>query len=361
MTELDTAAARRMGQRIAYAAIVIASLALTGCETASNILGTGPGPEPVAQPLPAPAKIANKVAIAPVVGAPDAVGRQIVETLASATEQRGVVIAKTKDERSDFVLRGYLVASKEKAIAKIAYIWDVTDPTGKRVNRITGEEVLPNPATREPWTLVTPDVTKRIADKTSASLAAWLQSQTAVAGAASAQPAGPAGVGGQPLPQPVAATAMPPPLAPVTPPPPATPVPAVATGPAPGPIAALPKGDVASLAPTVAGAPGDGNSTLAAALLKELRRNGVVAGEGRATSYRIVGRVVMGAPREGKQTIQIDWQVIDPTGKSLGTVSQKNEVPQSSLDGAWGQTADAAAAAAAQGILKLLPPVTRTQ
>ncbi|HRN84689.1 MAG TPA: hypothetical protein PK857_07695, partial [Hyphomicrobium sp.] len=59
--------------------------------------------------------------------------------------------------------------------------------------------------------------------------------------------------------------------------------------------------------------------------------------------------------QNGKQPIQIDWDVKDPQGKTLGTVSQKNEIPQGSLDGAWGKTADAAASAAAQGILKLLP------
>ena len=175
MTELDTAAARRTGQRIAIAAIAIAGLALAGCETASNFLGTGIGPGPGAEagpPPPAPVKAATKVAIAPVVGAPEAVGRVLVETLAGASEQRGVTLAKTKDERADFVLRGYVVASKEKASAKIAYIWDVTDPTGKRVNRITGEEVLANPAGRDPWSLVTPEISKRIADKTAVSLSA---------------------------------------------------------------------------------------------------------------------------------------------------------------------------------------------
>ena len=45
----------------------------------------------------------------------------------------------------------------------------------------------------------------------------------------------------------------------------------------------------------------------------------------------------------------------DPQGKKLGTVSQKNEIPEGSLDGAWGKTAEQAAGAAAQGIVKLLP------
>ena len=37
-------------------------------------------------------------------------------------------------------------------------------------------------------------------------------------------------------------------------------------------------------------------------------------------------------------------------GKKLGTVSQKNDIPEGSLDGAWGRTADQAAGAAVQGI-----------
>jgi hypothetical protein len=77
-------------------------------------------------------------------------------------------------------------------------------------------------------------------------------------------------------------------------------------------------------------------------------------------TYTVEGKVALGAGADGKQPITIDWTVSDPTGKKLGTVSQKNEVPQGSLDGAWGKTADAAAAAAAQGILKLLPQTTQT-
>ena len=75
----------------------------------------------------------------------------------------------------------------------------------------------------------------------------------------------------------------------------------------------------------------------------------------RLVAYKVEGRVKLGDSRDGKQPITIDWDVKDPKGKKLGTVSQKNEIPQGSLDGQWGKTADAAAAAAAQGILKLLP------
>ena len=104
------------------------------------------------------------------------------------------------------------------------------------------------------------------------------------------------------------------------------------------------------------GAPGDGSQALATALQKELSRNGVALSDATGTAaYRVEGKVSIGADKDGKQPIEISWNVRDPQGKKLGTVTQKNEIPQGSLDGAWGKTADAAAAAAAQGIIKLLP------
>ena len=97
------------------------------------------------------------------------------------------------------------------------------------------------------------------------------------------------------------------------------------------------------------------------ALQRELTRHGVALSETPSPkTYTVEGKVAMGTSSDGKQPITIDWSVSDPNGKKLGSVSQKNEVPQGSLDGAWGKTADAAAAAAAQGILKLLPQTTRT-
>ena len=113
--------------------------------------------------------------------------------------------------------------------------------------------------------------------------------------------------------------------------------------------------------PNVTGAPGDGSSALRNALQKELARGGIaLADTPSPATYTVEGKVVMGAGKDGKQPITIDWTVSDPEGKKLGTVSQKNEVPQGSLDGTWGKTADAAAAAAAQGILKLMPQAQQT-
>lgn len=356
MTCFDTAAARRKVGRIAHAALITAvGLILAGCET-SGIFGSNDPvaeqPAVIAQPPPQQKALA-RVAIAPVIGAPDALGKQFAQSLGEAIEKRNMTLAASKDDRADYVLRGYFVASKEKASAKLAYIWDVTDSQGKRINRITGEELIANPGGRDPWSLVTPEHTRAIAEKTATSLAAAIPAQSAAVAQAGAG-AAPAGVGAQ-APQPQAGAAPQPASAGPVPP---APQPAVAKA-STGPDAAIAGKDQRTAVPTLAGAPGDGNAALADALRRELTKNGVPVAEGAAASYKVLGRVAMGQPKDGKQTIQIDWNVQNAAGKSLGTVTQKNEVPQGSLDGQWGRTADAAAAAAAQGILKLIPGAAR--
>jgi hypothetical protein len=106
----------------------------------------------------------------------------------------------------------------------------------------------------------------------------------------------------------------------------------------------------------VTGAPGDGQRSLTIALKKRLYAGGVKLANGTAVNvYMVKGTVKLSDTSGGKQSIRIDWQVVDPTGKKLGTVSQQNTIPRGSLNGPWGAIADAAAGAAADGIIKLLP------
>jgi hypothetical protein len=122
---------------------------LAGCETASSMFGGSlfgssntPAPEIAAQSQPAPQPPLARITVAPIIGAPDAIAKQIQQEFTSAVEKQRVSVTSGKDERADYTLRGYIVAAKDKSATKVSYIWDVTDPTGKRVNRITGEEVV---------------------------------------------------------------------------------------------------------------------------------------------------------------------------------------------------------------------------
>ena len=283
-----------------------------------------------------------KIQIAPVIGSPDNVARDLQSQLATSIGRNGIQVATATNATGEYVVRGYIVAAREKTKAKISYIWDITDQAGKRVHRITGEELIAG-AGKDPWAAVTAPVVQSIADKTSKQIASWLSTSGSIPVAANGKPTG------TPSPTNVASNSAGPTQSPSYPTAPNTPI-----APTTGSITT--SGPITAIVPMVTGAPGDGSSTLTTAIQRELTKSGLtLSSVPNAQAYKVEGKVAMGASKDGKQPIQIDWNVIDPTGKKLGTVSQKNEVPQGSLDGSWGKTADAAAAAAAQGIIKLLP------
>ena len=152
MTDINAAAARRNFGRSALIAITtVLGLGLAGCETSGSLFGGASLPSleqqlASAPPPPVAAPVASKkVAIAPVIGAPDAVAKQIADQMTQAMTQQRIAVAASPTEQADFTLRGYIVAAREKTNTKVSYIWDVTDQAGKRVNRITGEELAPAP------------------------------------------------------------------------------------------------------------------------------------------------------------------------------------------------------------------------
>ena len=115
---------------------------------------------------------------------------------------------------------------------------------------------------------------------------------------------------------------------------------------------------------TVRGAPGDGGIALARAMRHSLSR---------------VGAAVADAPNEGNLTLQgwvsvvrddtvadsatvtISWDVLQPDGTRLGTITQSNRVGTHQLTGTWGILPRLVARAGAPGIAQLLdqPAVRR--
>jgi len=260
-----------------------------------------------------------KVAIAPIIGAPENVTAQLTQALVVAGKERNLSLTPGTSG-GDYTLRGYLLAAPERSGSKISYIWDVTDTKGARVTRVSGEEIVSKGSRSNPWSGVDATVIRSIAGKTASKLAAELpggrsSSSTPVAAAAPS------------------ATA--------------------ATTAAARPAAPKPQG---VLVAPVDGAPGDGRRSLTTALKKKLYADGIKLANGTTSNvYTVKGTVKLTSASGGKENIRIDWQVLDPSGKRLGTVSQQNTIPKGSLNGPWGAIADAAAGAAADGIIKLLP------
>ena len=116
-----------------------------------------------------------KLEIAPIIGAPESVSRDLQAQLTTAIERNKISVARGPSGKGEYTLRGYVVAAREKTGSKISYIWDVTDQTGKRANRITGEELAVGSASADPWSTVSPQIVQAIADKTAAQITTWHQ------------------------------------------------------------------------------------------------------------------------------------------------------------------------------------------
>ena len=265
----------------------------------------------------------TRMDLAPIVGAPPDVARVLAQWIVSAGKDNKLTI--TPDGTgSPYTLKGYFVATSEKKGAKISYILDITDSKGGRVGRVSGEQIIAGRAGADPWSGVDTAAVRKLAAEIAPQIAAAMSG------------------GGSP--PPVASTPAPAPSA-------GSPAAGAAT-----PAARAPKGPATTIVAPVSGAPGDGTKSLTAAIKKRLYAKGVkLATVQTGNTYTVKGTVSVTDGSGGKQSIRIDWQVLDPNGKRVGTVSQQNNIPKGSLNGPWGAIADAAAGAAADGIIKLLP------
>ncbi|HEX5999004.1 MAG TPA: hypothetical protein VFZ16_06370 [Hyphomicrobiaceae bacterium] len=341
MTTTDAAAARRHSMAVALSVAI--SLGLAGCGGGSfslfSALTNNPAKEEPAELAAAqvPQAPVARVAINSIVGPPDALGRQLHQEFVSSLERQRVGVAQGKDNSADFNLRPYILASKERHGTKVSYVLDVTEPSGKRVNRFSGEEIVAASPSQDPWGAITPAVAEALAAKATGAFVAWLPNARSSAAIADASPAAATRPGARPAARRTASIAT-------------------ASTATTGSISRDDRQTLAVVVPSVTGAPGDGRNSLTAAIQRELKAKGIALTD-RPTggTYVVEGNVTLGAARDGKQPIQIEWVVRNPDGKKRGTVSQKNDIPAGSLDGAWGGIADQAARAAVQGIAKLLP------
>ncbi|MGI9386547.1 MAG: hypothetical protein ACR2OX_03890 [Methyloligellaceae bacterium] len=356
MTHVDAAMAQRYVMRAALIiATGFAASGLSGCSSGSTFslsnfgkLGTEKAVAAVPKPSSAP------IAFAPVFGAPPTVSQQLSGALVTAAEQQKLSVVKDKTAKPDYTVRGYLVASPDNKGTKLSYVWDVTDKAGKRAHRIKGEELVSGDKGKTPWASINKTTIDRIAAKTASQIALWLPKRGT--GATTAKPVAQSATASKKSAGPKIAAATKPAQPTAAKPRLARAAPQV-TG-STGKSASKPQSNgIFAIVPPIAGAPGDGKISLANALKQQLSAKGinVAASNTKARAYQVAGIVKLGSPTAGKQEISIQWRILDPSGRKLGTVSQRNSIPQGSLDGKWGPTASKAAEAAADGILKLLP------
>jgi hypothetical protein len=296
------------------------------------------------------------VSVSPVLGVPEKYAAKINTQLAEDVKAKGITIVDQKD--ADLVIKAaYAALPEAKKGTKLTYAIDVIDKTGNKVKRIEGDEVVSTKRGGEAWSHVNEEALTKVASRSTSELTSWIIDPNAPAPQAAPQAMAAA--------SPAAGTSSA--AASAT-----KPVKAAAVKPADGPTlssavtpSAAKPAVTAALVPAVTGAPGDGKTSLAAAMKKALSEQGIkMASASGAGVYKIQGQVEMGAAANGSQPITIKWTVTDPSGKQMEkSIVQNNAVPAGQLDGAWGPIADQAAGAAAQEVAKLLskPAVGQAQ
>jgi len=304
-------------------AALLTAILLSGCSTSEQ---TTQAPAELASSQ--TTKKAASVSLAPV-AAPGSVSNQMSSMLATAAKEKNIPV---KDDGADYTVRGYLVASPESEGTKVSYIWDVTDKSGKRAHRFSGEEMVDKRVSGDPWAAVDDKAMRKIALTTADRLKGWLPKKDApaqqVATTGSVSSTSSTGQPSEQRSQLAAASARP--------------------------------SELLVAVPEVTGAPGQGNAELPEAMRRQLKSRGMkLVSAGNSNAYTVRGRVEVGDVEAGKQPITIRWRVLDPDGNQLKSeVVQRNKIGAGSLDGSWGRVSDIAAGEAAKAIAKILPDST---
>ena len=108
------------------------------------------------------------------------------------------------------------------------------------------------------------------------------------------------------------------------------------------------------------GAPGDGRAALPRSLGFLLNRAGVkTTPDSQTVDAVVVAPIVeLASKGQGQQHVRVVWHIYRPDGTEAGQVSQENDIPAGSLDGAWGDIGMAVATAGVDqimGVVKTIP------
>jgi len=182
---------RIRGIEAVFAASLLCGCLDTAVEKGAPPVGAAPHPRMAARPGVSPH--GASLAFASLDGPPEAVSERFREQFDKAAQSRDVALAKP--EAAQYRLRGYLTASPGQGGTRLAYVLDVYDRQGRRVQRLTEEAGLRPDA--NPWDAVDDKSLAAFADRGAEDLAAFL-SNTPEALAAADKDSGVTVVAGQP-------------------------------------------------------------------------------------------------------------------------------------------------------------------
>jgi hypothetical protein len=262
-----------------------------------------PLPHPFADDVPKPGspmlslRDTATVAIAPIQGGPRATAEKLAPAMAEALQKRDIAASNRTTSIASYQLDGRVQAmppSGDKAA--IVVLWDLRNPAGKSL----GERAERIEAAADDWRQGKDDAVAHLAAASADQIAAMLQEKA--------------------------------------------------------PVEAAEHGETRLSIGGVEGAPGDGGTALASAIMTLLKKQdlAIVSDPGAKADVQLDAVVTVDKPKGGQQHVKIVWRVRRRDGSEIGTVGQENDVPAGLLDGPWGDVAYTVAVAAQDGIMQLI-------
>ena len=128
---------------------------------------------PVAPGTQSAALSAARIQFAPIVGPSLEAASSLSERLTAQASARGIRVVGQAGGGATHLLKGYFTPLIEGRQATVVYVWDVYDPKGNRVHRISGQEKAAA-GSGDGWAAVPPSTMQAIGAATIDQFAAWL-------------------------------------------------------------------------------------------------------------------------------------------------------------------------------------------
>jgi hypothetical protein len=140
-------------------------------------MGEGPPRVPVKAAVrmgPAPIKGPDaKFSFTQINGAPATHLTTFSRALNTEAANRNLTIVQEGDPSATYLVKGYLSAIGDSKGTLLVYVWDVTDTTGKRLHRVSGQEPAGG-SPSDPWGGIDTEAVNNAASRTIDDLASWV-------------------------------------------------------------------------------------------------------------------------------------------------------------------------------------------
>lgn len=175
--------------RRSVSSLFLVALTVSACNSSSVLDPSSASPGPAASaaagtasappsPQPQAGNSRVRLQVAPIVGASVEAAGPLMEALQQQARQRGITLTGSSGQSATHVLKGYFSVLTEEGQTTVIYVWDVYDPAGSRLHRISGQQKAPTVNSAEGWPGVAPATLGSIADTTIDQLSGWLGSQS---------------------------------------------------------------------------------------------------------------------------------------------------------------------------------------